>query len=238
MDTDDKNTPSQPTAEQALGYVFNNKKLLQQAFTHSSYAYEKKLDSLRSNERLEFLGDAVLQIFISDYLYDKYLQKDEGDLSKLRASIVCEPSLAILAKGLGLGQFLILGRGEDKTGGRRRDSILADTYEAVIGAIYLDGGTEPAQAFLTRNLFPNIDMLIANTQVVDYKTRLQELIQKNSTVPLKYTTTGASGPDHKKTFVVQLSHQGTVMGSGTGKSKKDAEQAAAKVAFEQLSSNK
>ena len=237
MYIDEKNfdTRIQPKAEQALGYTFRDKALLKQAFTHSSHAYEKKLDSLRSNERLEFLGDAVLQIFISDYLYEKYLKKDEGDLTKLRASIVCEPSLAILSKKLGLGDFLILGRGEDKTGGRERDSILADTYEAVIGAIYLDGGTAPAHAFLTRNMLPNIDMLTANTQVVDYKTRLQELFQKTTLTPLKYTTTDTSGPDHAKTFVVELSHDGQVIGHGTGRSKKDAEQAAAKVAFDAFS---
>ena len=235
MYIDEKNfdTRIQPKAEKALGYVFRDKALLKQAFTHSSHAYEKKLDSLRSNERLEFLGDAVLQIFISDYLYEKYLKKDEGDLTKLRASIVCEPSLAILSKDLGLGNFLVLGRGEDKTGGRERDSILADTYEAVIGAIYLDGGTAPAHEFLTRNMLPNIDRLTANTQVVDYKTRLQELFQKTTLTPLKYTTTDTSGPDHAKTFVVELSHDGLVIGHGTGKSKKDAEQAAAKMAFDE-----
>lgn len=224
--------------EEAIGYVFNNKHILKQAFTHSSYAYEKKLDSLNSNERIEFLGDAVLQIFISDYLYEKYLKKDEGDLTKLRASIVCEPSLAILARHIGLGEFLILGRGEEKSGGRDRDSTLADTYESVIGSIYIDGGMKAAQTFLTEKLLPNINLLTNNAQVVDYKTRLQEAIQKTSKTPLRYETIGQTGPDHRKIFTVKLSHNGKILGKGTGKSKKDAEQAAAKVALEFLHKNK
>ena len=231
MDTEEYTFDKQKI-QHAIGYTFANQNILKQAFTHSSYAYEKKLDSLRSNERLEFLGDAVLQIFISDYLYEKYLKKDEGDLTKLRASIVCEPSLAILSKNIGLGHFLILGRGEDKGGGRERDSILADTYEAVIGAIYTDGGMDAAKQFLTDKLLPNIDRLTANTQVADYKTKLQEIVQKESKIPLKYTTIDQKGPDHNKTFTVELSHNGKTIGKGTGKSKKDAEQAAAKMAFD------
>ena len=231
MDTEE-NSFNQNKIEKAIGYIFKDKNILKQAFTHSSHAYEKKIDSLYNNERLEFLGDAVLQIFISDYLYEKYLKKDEGDLTKLRASIVCEPSLAILSRNIGLGDFLILGRGESKGGGRERDSILADTYEAVIGAIYLDGGMPAATDFLTAKMLPNIDILTSNSQVTDYKTQLQEVIQKNSKIPLKYETISQSGPDHDKTFTVQLSHEKKILGKGVGKSKKDAEQAAAKMALD------
>lgn len=217
--------------EKVIKYTFKDKNLMRHAFTHSSYAYEQKLNSLSNNERLEFLGDAVLQIVMSDHLYEHFPKMAEGELTKLRASVVCESTLANAARDIGLGSCLIMGKGEERMGGRNRDSTLGDVFEAIVAAIYLDGGIDPARTFILDALTPYVDTLSKQVAVQDYKTRLQELIQKTSKVPLKYITINATGPDHRKTFTVQLKHNNTILGQGSGKSKKDAEQAAAKVAL-------
>lgn len=219
-------------AEAMLGYTFKDKALLKQSLTHSSYAFEKKLNSLQSNERLEFLGDAVLQIVMSTHLYGAYPRMDEGDLTRLRAKVVCEDSLAFAARKVGMGPHIQLGRGEEKSGGHTRDSILADTYEAILGGIYLDGQMPPAKDFIHRTLVPYIEQISKSIMVSDYKTTLQEAIQKHSTHPLSYETIHEDGPAHNKTFHVEVRHQGQVLGKGVGKSKKDAEQQAARKALE------
>lgn len=221
-------------AEDVLKYKFKNKSLLKRALTHSSFAYERNMNPQFNNERLEFLGDAVLQIVISDYLFHEYKKMNEGDLTRLRASIVCEPTLAIVAREIELGECIVLGKGEARTGGHDRESILADSFEAVLGAIYLDGGLEVARTFVLNLFAPHIGTFSNNVSVQDYKTRIQELIQKTDKSPIKYITVEESGPDHDKTFTVHLSHGNKILGEGTGKSKKDAEQQAAKIALEKL----
>ncbi|MCL1936089.1 MAG: ribonuclease III [Defluviitaleaceae bacterium] len=220
--------------ENIINYKFKDKQLLSQTFTHSSYIYENEMHSLSDNERLEFLGDAVLQIVISRYLYDTYKSLDEGELTKLRASIVCEPSLAIICRNLNLGNFIAFGKGEEKTDGKNKDSNLADLYEAIIGAIYLDGSIEESKKFIDVTLIPYIDKIKQDVRNKDYKTELQELLQKTSKNFAKYVIIEQSGPDHDKTFTVEVLHGEKVLGKGIGKSKKDAEQNAAKVALENM----
>ncbi|MCL1995665.1 MAG: ribonuclease III [Defluviitaleaceae bacterium] len=215
-----------------LNYKFTDKDLQQQALTHSSYSYEKDLNNLKNNERLEFLGDAVLQIVVSEYLYHTFPKMREGDLTKLRSSVVCEPTLATAARDLGIAPLLVLGRGEEQAGGRDRDSILGDTLEAIIGAIFLDGGLDPAKKFVLDTIVPHIKLLSESNELGDYKTRLQEMLQKKTTSPPKYVTVEESGPDHKKTFTIHVIHKNKIMGIGVGKSKKEAEQHAAQVALE------
>ena len=207
-----------------IGYTFKNQHLLEQALTHSSYANEKHMKKHSDNERLEFLGDAVLEIVSSEFLFINYPQKPEGELTKLRASIVCEPTLALCTKPLDLGKYLRLGRGEDHTGGRKRKSILSDALEAVIGAIYLDGGFTNAKEFVLRFIMTDIE----NKQLFyDSKTILQEIVQENGTQPVEYILTKEEGPDHNKNFTVEARVNGKVMGQGSGHTKKAAEQAAA-----------
>ena len=215
--------------EEILGYKFNDIRLLEQALSHSSYANEKKLAS-GSNERLEFLGDSVLSIVVSDYIY-KNLNVPEGELTKLRASLVCEKSLYVFAKQIHLGDFLFLGKGEENTGGRERPSILADAFEAVIAAIYLDGGMEPAAKHIMR--FMPKDLHHASKPAFsDFKTVLQEVVQKNPEEKVEYVLIGEEGPDHNKRFVVEVRLNSQVIGKGKGRSKKEAEQLAAKEALE------
>lgn len=207
-----------------IGYTFKNRHLLEQALTHSSYANEKHMKKHSDNERLEFLGDAVLEIVSSEFLFINYPQKPEGELTKLRASIVCEPTLALCTKPLDLGKYLRLGRGEDHTGGRKRKSILSDALEAVIGAIYLDGGFTNAKEFVLRFIMTDIE----NKQLFyDSKTILQEIVQENGTQPVEYILVKEEGPDHNKNFSVEARVNGKVMGQGSGHTKKAAEQAAA-----------
>lgn len=208
-----------------IGYTFKNRHLLEQALTHSSYANEKHMKKHSDNERLEFLGDAVLEIVSSEFLFINYPQKPEGELTKLRASIVCEPTLALCTKPLDLGKYLRLGRGEDHTGGRKRKSILSDALEAVIGAIYLDGGFTNAKEFVLRFIMTDIE----NKQLFyDSKTILQEQVQKNwHDGEISYVLTGEEGPDHDKTFLVDLYVAGEKKSSGKGRTKKAAEQDAA-----------
>lgn len=216
--------------EEKLGYKFNNIKLLQNALNHSSYANEVR-NGVTSNERLEFLGDSVLSVIVSDYIYKNYRSWPEGELTKLRASLVCEKSLCGFSRELELGKYLMLGRGEDKGGGRERDSILADAFEAVLAAIYLDGGMECARRHVMRFVLPELKH--TDDEVFkDYKTALQEIIQRNPEETVAYFLTGESGPDHNKIFEVEVRLNSNVIGKGKGKSKKQAEQMAAKKALE------
>ena len=217
--------------EQKIGYRFRNKKLLRQALTHSSYANEKKLGKLGCNERLEFLGDAVLELISSDVLYARFPQIPEGELTKKRASLVCEPSLAYCARQFGLPEYLLLGRGEDMTGGRMRDSIVSDATEALLGAIYLDGGFERAREFVLKFILNDIER---KQLFYDSKTILQELVQEDGKQPVEYVLTGESGPDHNKQFEVEVRSNGILAGNGAGHTKKAAEQAAAYQALRKI----
>ncbi len=215
--------------EQKIGYTFQNKELLQTALTHSSYANEHK-NKVNYNERQEFLGDAVLSIIVSDYLFNNF-RLAEGDLTRLRASLVCEKSLKQFACSIDLGRYLFLGKGEESMGGRARPSILADAFEALIAAIYLDGGMEHARKFVLTFV---TDALIHDTAALfkDYKTMLQEIVQKNPEEKVTYELVEESGPDHNKRFVVEVHLNSNVIGRGIGTSKKNAEQQAAKEALE------
>ena len=211
--------------EKKSGYHFQNPHLLKQAMTHSSYANEHKAKGYHDNERLEFLGDAVLEVVSSEFLFRHYPALPEGDLTKLRASIVCEPTLALCARELDLGDFLLLGKGEEHTGGRKRDSIVSDAMEALIGAIYLDGGFASAKEFVHRFIMTDIEH---KKLFYDSKTILQEQVQKNwHDGEISYVLPGEEGPDHDKTFLVDLYVAGEKKSSGKGRTKKAAEQDAA-----------
>lgn len=220
--------------ESVIGYTFKNKMNLLLALTHSSYANEKKCDGLTSNERLEFLGDSVLNIVISEYIYKNFPALPEGEMTKTRASIVCEGSLLKCAAKIMLGNYILLGRGEENTGGRARTSILSDAFEALIGAIYLDGGMKDAAAFIHRSMNELFNDSGSSEIFVDYKTQLQEIIQKSGEQKVSYRIIDEKGPDHNKQFVAQISVGDRVLGNGEGKSKKEAEQNAAKVAMNKL----
>lgn len=210
--------------ETEIGYAFKDKDLILKALTHSSYANEKKMEKYNHNERLEFLGDAVLEVCTSDFLFKEYLDKPEGDLTRLRASIVCEPTLAECARAIHLPDFLILGKGEETTGGRYRDSIVSDAFEAVIGAIYLDGGIEKAKKFIIRFVLNDIE----NKHLFyDSKTILQETVQKLYKKKVEYKLISEEGPDHDKKFNVQVLLEDTILGEGIGRTKRKAEQQAA-----------
>jgi len=216
----------------ALGHHFNNPALLAQALTHSSYANEKGLED--HYERLEFLGDAVLELIVSHMLIERYPDHREGDLSRMRASVVNKKTLAGIARRLGIGQYILLSYGEDKTGGREKGSLLADVFEAIIGAIYLDGGLGAAADFVER-YFEMIFAGIAKEIVFrDYKTRLQEAAQARLQATPNYQVVDASGPDHERSFTVEVSLRNRLYGSGVGRSKKQAEQMAAKQALQRL----
>ena len=216
---------------QQFEIVFQDEKLLETAFTHTSYANEHRLLNISHNERLEFLGDAVLQLLISEYLYKKYPKKPEGDLSKLRSTIVREESLAGFSRDCQFDQFIKLGRGEEKSGGRNRDTILGDLFEAFLGALLLDKDVEAVKKFLYQIMIPKVEAGDFE-QVIDYKTKLQELLQVNGDVDIVYQVISESGPAHAKEFDVSVSVDGRVVGQGQGRSKKLAEQEAAKNAFE------
>ncbi|MCL1883585.1 MAG: ribonuclease III [Defluviitaleaceae bacterium] len=215
-----------------LGYEFSRHTLLKHAVTHASFVHEQKLDQSDSNERLEFLGDAVLELCISDLLYHRYPDMAEGEMTKKRAALVCEQTLARLARRLSLGTFILLGQGEASEGGREKDSILSDALESVLGAIFLDGGIEEARALIFRLYEPIIDK--ASRQAKDYKSTLQEYLQKNSNETATYSIINEDGPPHKRTFVAQALHKGKPLGTGKGGSKKIAEQEAAKAALKDL----
>ncbi len=214
--------------EKVIGYEFKNKSLLETALTHSSYANERQ-SGRECNERLEFLGDSVLGVITADYFYHNLAHLPEGEMTKKRAACVCEKSLHGFAKEIDLGKYLFLGRGEDNTGGRKRASILADAFEAGIGAIYLDGGLENVRSFVLGFIKAAAEKQLS---LRDYKTELQEIIQKNPDEHLTYVLVGESGPDHDKRFEVEVMLNSNVVGCGMGKSKKLAEQQAAKQALE------
>jgi ribonuclease-3 len=219
------------TLESKIGYHFQDRKLLIQALTHSSYANEKKLGKKGCNERLEFLGDAVLELVSSEFLYNKYPDIPEGELTKKRASMVCEPSLAYCAREFGLPQYLLLGRGEDLTGGRNRDSIVSDATEALLGAIYLDGGFANAKEFVSKFILNDMEH---KQLFYDSKTILQEIVQENFSQGLEYRLVKEEGPDHNKSFTVIVLINGQEMGQGSGHTKKAAEQAAAYEAIRRI----
>lgn len=210
--------------EERIGYQFRDRRLLKQALTHSSYANEQKINKLKDYERLEFLGDAVLELVSSDFLFHENPQMPEGKLTKLRSSMVCEPALAYCARDLELGRYMLLGKGEEATGGRQRDSITSDAMEAVIGALYLDGGFAAAHDFIHRFVLSDLENKIL---FYDSKTVLQEMIQTDSASQFGYELKGEAGPDHNKEFLVDAVLNGAVIGSGRGRTKKAAEQQAA-----------
>ena len=221
--------------EAAIGYRFKNVSLLQNALTHSSYANERWHNSLLSNERLEFLGDAILGMTVAKYLYQAFPDRPEGELTRMLADMVCEQTLAKVAARIELGKHLLLGNGEELGGGRSRNSILADAVESVIAASYLDGGMEAAQKFIEQ--FILVEVPVKQLHNADYKTALQELVQQKKNQVLSYALIGESGPDHDKKFEVEVKLNGVVVGTGSGSSKKRAEQAAAHAALEKLSNN-
>lgn len=217
--------------ERKLGHTFKDKKLLTRALSHSSYANESK-QSEGSNERLEFLGDSVLSLIVAEYIFTTYKDLPEGNLTRMRAAVVCEDALCEFAKKFDLGSHLLLGKGELRAGGNTRPSILADAFEAVLAALYLDGGFEVAKAHVLKYVVPMLKTLEPTDNTFrDYKTLLQEIIQKNPEEIITYVVTGESGPDHDKSFEVEVRLNSNVIGKGEGHSKKAAEQAAAKVAL-------
>lgn len=218
--------------QKTLGYTFKEPQLLRDALTHSSYANEHKHMGIKYNERLEFLGDSVLSLMVSEHIYEQYEKCPEGDLTKIRAAVVCEQSLYQCAKEIHLGDYLYLGRGEEMTRGRERTSILADAFEAVIAAIYLDSGFESVKNIVLPRLLPAIAKAVKGQFNRDYKTMLQEIIQQNKEEVLKYVLVGEEGPDHDKRFFVEVHLNSNVIGHGQGHSKKEAEQMAAKQAME------
>ena len=218
--------------EKAIGYRFRDISLLQNALAHSSYANERWHNSLLSNERLEFLGDSILGMTVADHLYRNFSDRPEGELTRMRADMVCEKTLAAVANQIGLGQHLLLGHGEEQGGGRNRESILADAVESIIAACYLDGGFESAAAFIRSFILCHVP--VKQLQNVDYKTKLQELVQRKKNQVLTYSLIGESGPDHEKSFQVEVSLNGQAVGQGSGRSKKKAEQDAARAAIEVL----
>lgn len=221
--------------EQRLGYRFSDRSLLVNALSHTSYTNEQNLPKTSSNERLEFLGDAIADLVVSDYLYRSFPDLPEGALTKIRAAVVCEGSFAHIAGSLGYGECILLGKGERATGGRERASVLADAFEAVVAAMYLDGGMERVSAWIIGHLEDSIQLAASGRAAKDYKTELQELVQKGERGKVTYSVIGEEGPDHAKTFTVQVSVDGKVMAQGKGTSKKDAEQVAAGAAISLLS---
>ena len=215
--------------EKNIGYKFKNINLLKNALTHTSYAYEH---GIQSNEKLEFLGDSILEFVSSEYMYNKYTNLKEGELTKVRATVVCEKSLYKIAILHNFSDFLYLGRSEVMTGGNKRPAILADSVEAVIAAIFIDGGLEPAKRFIIENLKEEIEIATKHVGEKDYKTVLQEELQKNGDVKIEYKIIKESGPDHDKTFEAEVCLNGKLLATGKGKSKKEAEMQAAKKALE------
>lgn len=218
-----------------LGIRMHSPELLDMALTHTSYAHESKQHPKpHHNERIEFLGDSVLSVIVSTYMYKHFPNLDEGQLTKLRAHLVCESSLYGYARKINLGDYLLLGKGEELSGGRERPSILADAFESVLGAIYLDQGFEYVQEYLLNMMRREIDDICVHGICSDYKTRLQEYLQRGGDVDLSYQLLGSSGPEHNKVFMSEVLLDGRVIGEGSGRTKKDAEQHAAKSAIEQL----
>lgn len=220
--------------EKKIDYKFKNKKLISLALTHSSYTNEINEEKFKSNERLEFLGDATLELIISEYLYKNYPSLPEGELTKMRANIVCTDSLTENAKALNIGENIVMGKGELISGGKNRKSILANTMESIIGAIYLDAGFKEAEKFVINKFANTIDRVVQGKMNRDYKTVLQEKIQKRKNQILQYRLIDAEGPDHSKRFYVEALLNNKVVGLGKGLNKKEAEQEAAKEALNNL----
>ncbi len=219
--------------ERTIGIAFQDKALVKRAFVHRSYLNEARSES-QSNERLEFLGDAVLSFLTSHFLFTKYPNFPEGTLTNIRSSLVKTQSLSAVAKTLGLGDLLLLSHGEEASGGRTNVSLLADAFEALLGAIFLDQGIDTARDFLNRFLFPNADRIVETKSYLDYKSLLQEIIQQESRISPTYTVIRSEGPDHAKTFWVEAVAAGKTLGAGSGKSKQEAEQYAAQNALEKM----
>lgn len=219
-----KNTRQLRELEKRIGYYFRSLSLLEKSMRHSSYTNEHKMSRLQCNERLEFLGDAVLELVSSEFLYNLYPDKPEGELTKMRASLVCEPTLAYDAREIDLGRFLLLGRGEEATGGRNRDSVTSDAFESVIGAIFLDGGFASAKEFILAHVLDDVEH---KQLFYDSKTILQEIIQSDKESDVSYTITGERGPDHDKSFDAEVLVGSRKIGTGSGRTKKAAEQHAA-----------
>lgn len=218
--------------EKDLGYKFKNIELLKTAFTHSSYANENKMKITENNERLEFLGDAILNLIVSHYLYKKYQDYPEGELTKIRATVVCESSLAFAARKINLGKYLLIGKGEETTGGRERDSILADASEALTGAIYIDSDFDTTSKLLLKNFEEDIVYAVAKGALfIDYKTDLQEKFQRIKKSKIEYRVLKEVGPDHNKIFYMDVVVNDKTIGKGSGRNKKEAEQMAAKQAL-------
>ncbi len=228
-------TSNQPLSDlqRALNIHFNREELLLQAFTHSSHVNEHKACGDRDNERLEFLGDAVLELAVSEYLYNHYSDLSEGELTKMRAAIVCEASLKQFAQHLQFGDYVLLGKGEENTGGRTRPALLADLFEAFIGALYLDQGFDAVRSFLNEHLFSRLSDLSSQT-LFDYKTELQEWMQKRGMGSPRYEIVEESGPAHDRAFTAEVYTEDKVWGQGKGRSKKEAEQQAASNALRLL----
>ncbi|NOV03201.1 ribonuclease III [Paenibacillus planticolens] len=219
--------------QQRIGITFRKSELLKQAFTHSSYVNEHRIAGHKDNERLEFLGDAVLELTVSEFLYDTYPGRSEGELTKLRASIVCEPSLVTFAEDLDFGAFVLLGKGEELTGGRHRPALLADVFESFVGALYLDQGIDVVKGFLKKHVFANISSE-GKLLVIDYKTQLQEHTQHHGMGSLEYRIVNERGPAHEREFVAEVHMDADLLGTGAGRSKKEAEQQAAAQALLKL----
>ncbi|TBL77696.1 ribonuclease III [Paenibacillus thalictri] len=219
--------------QEKLGLPFRNPDLLRQSFTHASYVNEHRMANFRDNERLEFLGDAVLELTVSEYLFDRYPDRSEGELTKLRASIVCEPSLVGFAEELDFGAYVLLGKGEELTGGRYRPALLADVFEAFIGALYLDQGLDTVKLFLKKHMFPGLPDH-GRLLTVDYKTQLQEYTQHHNMGAVEYRIVDERGPAHEREFVADVYLNREQLGQGVGRSKKEAEQHAAAKALKAL----
>ena len=217
--------------EKSIGYTFKNKELLKKALRHKSYANERKLES---NEKLEFLGDSILEFLSSKYIYENYKYLTEGEMTKVRATVVCGKSLSKIARLHNFSDFLYLGKSEQKTSGANRPAILEDSVEAIIAAIYLDGGLEQVEKFIVENLKEEISKATKHVGDKDYKTVLQEKLQEHGDVKIEYKTIGESGPDHDKMFIVEVEVNGKFLAKGKGKSKKEAQMQAAKKALENL----
>lgn len=224
--------------QKRIGIVFKHLETLNHAFIHPSFTNEQNPLSAENNQRMEFLGDAVLELVVSHYLFENYSDLAEGQMTKVRAYTVCEQSLSWVAKNLGLGNYLILGKGEENTGGREKPSILADTFESLIGAIYLERGFDTAKDFIIKNLRQTIQKAVEGEAALDYKTTLQEILQKMSPDRICYDVIREEGPDHAKVFYVEVVWRGKILGRGQGKSKKEAEQFAAKEALEYINNGK
>jgi ribonuclease-3 len=235
MRIDEKRLNALAKLQKNIGIFFDNAEILNRAFIHPSYAHEQATSPQENNQRLEFLGDAVLELVVTHYLYDKYPELTEGQMTKIRALVVCEPSLARVANELSLGEFLILGKGEENTGGREKSSILADTFEALIGAIYIEKNLDVTSEFIIRNLEPIISKAVEGEWAMDYKTTLQEILQKTAPDRIAYEVEREEGPAHDRVFYVKVVWRNRVLGRGSGRSKKEAEQEAAREALRVLS---